>query len=516
MKNRTIYLFLLIAGLASCSKTKKEPFPNIIFILADDMGYGDVSALNPEGKISTPNIDRIAENGVIFRDAHSSSAVCTPTRYGILTGRYNWRSTLKKGVLNGYSKPLIPEGRTTVASMLKQQGYHTACIGKWHLGWDWHNAEKGNDSVDFSQPIKHGPTSLGFDYFYGFSGSLDMPPYVYVENDRPTALPDRLTVGNNTPLGESGSDGSFWREGPTGSDFDLWDCLPNLTRKAVKYIDERAEAEQPFFLYFPMPAPHTPILPTEAFKGKSGINTYADFVMMVDHMVGKVTRALEENGVLENTLLVFTSDNGCSPWADFKTLADAGHNPGYIFRGNKADLFEGGHHIPCVAQWPAGIKVPHEVAQTVCLNDFMATFAALTGYMLTDNEAEDSFNLLPALINENHNQPVREALVHHSINGSFAIRKGDWKLLLAAGSGGWSSPRPGAEEEGLPPVQLYNLKDDPAETNNLQEKYPEVVNELAVLLKKLITEGRSTPGALQENDGDMQWEQQKWTDFAKQ
>ena len=495
--------------LAACTSKAEKKAPNIIFILADDLGYGDISVLNTESKIQTPNIDRIARNGVTFTDAHSGSAVSTPTRYGILTGRYCWRSPLKSGVLNGYSKPLISPDRTTMAGMLQQYGYHTACIGKWHLGWDWAHKDGETDSVDFSRPIANGPVSCGFDYFYGFSGSLDMPPYVYVENDRPTALPDRVTVGNNIAVGAAGSDGSYWRTGETGSDFSHEDCLPNLNRRAVSYINEKANSEQPFFLYYCLPAPHTPILPVKEFQGKSKLNPYADFVLMVDYMVGEIIQALEKNGITDNTLLVFASDNGCSPWADFPFLTEHGHNPSYVYRGTKADLYDGGHRIPCMLQWPARVK-PHVVDQTICLTDFMASFAELTKYELKDNEAEDSFSLLPVVFNINHKEQIREAIVHHSINGSFSIRKGQWKLLLASGSGGWSSPRPGEETPEAPNIQLYDMSTDIGEKQNVQDEHPEVVADLKALLTKYIKDGRSAPGAVQSNDGEYPWKQLDW------
>lgn len=501
-------LLLLGAGgfiiIPSCTGVRDLPEkPNIVFILADDLGYGDISSLNPESKIRTPNIDRIARSGVTFTDAHSSSAVSTPTRYGLLTGRYNWRSELKSGVLNGYSRALIHPGRKTLPAMLKEKGYTTACIGKWHLGWDWYNIEKGKDSIDFSKPISNGPLSRGFDYFFGISASLDMPPYVYVENNLPTSVPDRVTKGNNIQYGNPGYDGSYWREGPTGSNFYHIDCTPEFFRRAEKYISEHLGSEKPFFLYLALPSPHTPILPSDEFKGKSGLNLYGDFVLMIDDAVGRILNILKKNKDGRNTIVVFTSDNGTSPWADIQTLESKGHKTSYIFRGYKADLYEGGHRIPCLMQWPGVIKKPHKVEQTVCLNDFMATFAAITNYQIKDNEAEDSYNLLPAVLNNGYKKVIREATVHHSINGSFAIRKGDWKLLLAPGSGGWSFPRPGKEDKGLPPVQLYNIKEDPCEKVNLQDKYPEVVNELRNLLLKYIREGRSTPGTSQKNDGEL-------------
>jgi len=476
--------------------------PDIVFILADDLGYGDISCLNPESKIMTPNIDRIAKSGVTFTDAHSGSAVSTPTRYGILTGRYSWRSELKSGVLNGYSPALIPENRKTMPQMLKEKGYNTACIGKWHLGWKWSNIEKGEDSIDYSLPIKEGLTERGFDYFFGISASLDMPPYVYVENDHVTALPDRITSGNNISAGNPGYDGSFWREGPTGSDFEHIDCTPEFFRRAAKYIQEMSSQDKPYFLYLALPSPHTPILPTEEFKGKSGINPYADFIIMIDKEIGALLDIIEKSERGKNTIIVFTSDNGTAPWADIKTLESKGHRTSYIFRGHKADLYEGGHRVPCLMMWPSKIKRPHVVEQTVCLNDFMATFAAITDYKIKDNEAEDSYNLLPAILKPGYKKIIREATVHQSVFGNLAIRKGDWKLLMTPGSGGWSYPRPGKEEEGLPPVQLFNLKDDPSEQKNLQAEHPEIVKELTELLIKYIKEGRSTPGVPQKNEGE--------------
>ena len=495
MKN----VFLATAAILSLlSCTEKQKQPNIIFILADDMGYGDVSYFDNNSKLKTENLDRMAQEGVVFTDAHSSSSVSTPTRYGILTGRYNWRSTLKNNVLYGYDKALIPADRETMASMLRKNGYTTAGIGKWHLGWDWDNIDAGKDKVDFSKPVQNGPTTRGFDYFYGFCGSLDMAPYVYIENDMPTSLPDRETVNEGKY--------SWWRKGPTGADFVHEEVLPNLVDRACNYIKEKAKADQPYFLYLPLPAPHTPILPTEEFRGKSGISEYGDFVLMVDAMVGKVLQAVKESGEDGNTIVVFTTDNGCSPAAGIKEME--AHS---IYRGHKADLFDGGHRIPCILRWPEGTK-PHEVRQTVCLTDFYATFAAINGYKLMDSEGEDSYNLLPAIVSETEIDPIREATVHHSIDGQFTIRQGDWKLLLSASSGGWSAPTPTdtLALDSLPPIQLYNMKDDPSETTNVEAEHPEIVSRLRALMAKYVREGRSTPGAPQKNDGEYPWKELDW------
>lgn len=500
MKN----VFLATAAILSLlSCTEKQKQPNIIFILADDMGYGDVSYFDNNSKLKTENLDRMAQEGVVFTDAHSSSSVSTPTRYGILTGRYNWRSTLKNNVLYGYDKALIPADRETMASMLRKNGYTTAGIGKWHLGWDWDNIDAGKDKVDFSKPVQNGPTTRGFDCFYGFCGSLDMAPYVYIENDMPTSLPDRETVNEGKY--------SWWRKGPTGADFVHEEVLPNLVDRACNYIKEKAKADQPYFLYLPLPAPHTPILPTEEFRGKSGIGEYGDFVLMVDAMVGKVLQAVKESGEDGNTIVVFTTDNGCSPAAGIKEMEAQGHRPNSIYRGHKADLFDGGHRIPCILRWPEGTK-PHEVRQTVCLTDFYATFAAINGYKLMDSEGEDSYNLLPAIVSETEIDPIREATVHHSIDGQFTIRQGDWKLLLSASSGGWSAPTPTdtLALDSLPPIQLYNMKDDPSETTNVEAEHPEIVSRLRALMAKYVREGRSTPGAPQKNDGEYPWKELDW------
>lgn len=510
MKNKLLLAVPLLATGQLFSFAQERP--NIIFIFADDMGYGDVSALNPSSKIQTPSLDGMAARGVVFSDAHTSSSVSTPSRYALLTGRYNWRSPLKSGVLSGYSNPLIPKSRTTVASMLKRAGYTTGCVGKWHLGWKWDFTEpptaqdelsaNNKGVINYSSPIKNGPTTLGFDYFYGFSGSLDMPPYVYVENDMATALPDR-EVGSSDKYG-------WFRNGPTGSDFVHEDVTPHLTDKAIAFIERESSSEDPFFLYIPYPSPHTPILPSKEWQGKSGLNPYGDFVMMVDDQVGRIISELKRLGIEDNTLIIFSTDNGCSPAAKIEELEDEGHYPNYIYRGTKADLFEGGHRVPCIIQWPEGAKEQGKVSdQTICLSDFFSTFADIAGVEISDKEGEDSYSILPAIKNPDLKEAIRPATIHHSIIGEFAIRSGDWKLLVSPSSGGWSAPHPNNQEEleGLPPMQLYNLADDPAESNNLYSENPEKVSELLALLRKQIEDGRSTPGEPQRNEVSSYWKQ---------
>ncbi|MFT4856125.1 MAG: arylsulfatase A [Algoriphagus sp.] len=503
--------FVLIFGSCTLNRKEVKP-PNIIFILADDLGYGDIKAFNPASKIPTPNIDQLASEGMRFTDAHTTSSVCTPTRYALLTGRYNWRSSLKEGVLFGKSTALIPKSRTTVASLLKTKGYQTAFIGKWHLGWDWGlqadsvlrdlgiNAEDFSE-VDFKKRVLNGPNELGFDYAFGHAASLDMSPYVYTENGMVTQLPDRSTIDE----GEF----SWWRKGPTGADFIHEEVTPNFFERSIKYIQNQANQEKPFFLYLALPSPHTPILPPVKWQGKSGMLPYGDFMMMIDDYVGKINQALIAAGIDQNTLVIFTSDNGPAPAAGFDKLVEMGHLPSANFRGHKADIFEGGHRVPFIAKWPAKIKAGSVRAETISLVDFFATAASIADYSVSDSEGEDSYSITSLFDIKNQPATFREATVFHSVNGSFAIRKGDWKLILAKGSGGWSFPRPGdPSEENLPDFQLYNLASDPSETTNLQAEQSEKVEELRLLLTKYIQDGRSTAGPLQSNDKfEGEWKQ---------
>ncbi len=520
MKSNKIGLIISVVSLFSffsCNLNDEKPqYPNVIYILADDLGYGDVSVFNENGKIATPNIDRLASEGIRFTDAHTSSSVCTPTRYGIITGRYNWRSRLKSSVLTGSSKALIPNDRSTVASILKSKGYYTAFLGKWHLGWDWALTNpdsllgsgwdfKDFDNIDFSKSVKNSPNDLGFDYTYGFSGSLDMAPYVYVENGNATQIPDTIS--------ERTSKYSWWRKGPTSEDFVHEDVTPNLFRRSFKFINERSKENGPFFLYLALPSPHTPILPTDEWKGKSGLNAYGDFVMMIDSFVGQIEKVVKDAGIEKNTIVIFTSDNGCSPQVDFDLLISKGHNPSYIYRGHKADIFEGGHRVPFIMKWPKHIKRGKISDEIICTTDLMATCAEIVGYTLKDNEGEDSYSLVPLFDKDSLDKPLREATVHHSNNGSFAIRKGEWKLILCPDSGGWSFPTSNDSEAlaTLPKHQLYNLKNDPGETKNLFIENTEKATELKNLLKAYIVNGRSTPGIPQKNDSiDFEWKQIKF------
>ncbi|MDT8390716.1 MAG: arylsulfatase [Lentisphaeria bacterium] len=503
--------------------------PNIVFFFVDDMGYGDASCLNPDGKIKTPNIDRLAVEGMIFTDAHASSAVCSPSRYSVLTGRYNWRSTLQKGIVGVYGDALIAEDRLTVPGFLKQHGYHTGCIGKWHLGQSWdfdiqdgvfraaasygqHDAtlppdreataeERDRWEEAFSRPTKGGPTARGFDYYFGVDVP-NWPPYCFIENDRPVGipsewLPSRLCGDNQASI-----------TGPAMPYWHFEQLLPTWAKKADAYIKDRAEADEPFFLYLPMTSPHTPLAVNKRFIGSSGLNNlYADLVIETDHVFGQVLQSLEENGLADNTLVIFASDNGCAHYVGVKEVSHGhcesamepqGHFPSGPFRGYKSDAWDGGHRVPCVARWPGVIEPGGECGELVCLSDLMATCAEIVEDRLPDSAGEDSASLLPLF--KNPGAPVRDHIVHHSINGKFAIRDKRWKLVLCPGSGGWTLPDKHAAEEGLPLVQLYDMRNDPGETTNLHKQEPTRVKAMLSLLKKLIADGRSTPGATQRND----------------
>ncbi|MCA9261254.1 MAG: arylsulfatase [Planctomycetales bacterium] len=477
-------LATLQAGRAQSPKdsaTDSPPSrPNIVFILCDDLGIGDVHVFNPQrGKILTPYLDQLARDGMRFTDAHSSSAVCTPSRYSILTGRYCWRSRLQSGVLGGESAPLLASNRLTVAEFLQRQGYATACLGKWHLGLEF-GARK------FVDPILNGPLQHGFDSFFGISASLDMPPFAWIDGNRFTEEPTATKT--------------WLREGPAGPSFEAIDVLPTLTRKACEFIRSKADQEgSPYFLYLAYASPHTPIVPTPEWRGKSGLGEYADFVMQTDACIGEVLQAIDDAGQRDNTLVVFTSDNGFAPAADPQALERQGHFPSAGYRGYKADIWEGGHRVPMIARWPGRVAADSECSQLVGLVDFFATVGDLLELPIPGDSAEDSESFLPAL--EGRSEPRRKTQLFHSINGRFAVRDGSWKLELCPGSGGWGAPRDAqAVKQQLPPWQLYDLSVDPREQTNRYADRPEIVDRLGKLLETAVDQGRTTEGEPKPND----------------
>ena len=482
---------LLLATLA-VARAVEPAKPNIVYILADDLGYGDVQCLNPQrGKIKTPHLDSLAAQGMTFTDAHSGSSVCTPTRYGLLTGRYAWRTVLQRGVLDGSDDPpLIAAGRLTVPGFLKQHGYATAAIGKWHLGFesklpeaakvmDKKSAKRENGGkrapgslgLPVGSRIIEGPVTRGFDYFWGCSNARTMSGLI--ENDK--------VIENITPI----------------------TMLPRLGQRAVSYVAghaAEAKAGKPFFLYVALTSPHAPIVPTPEWQGKSGLGAYGDFVMQTDAVVGSVLAALDQHGLSDNTLVIFASDNGCSPAAGTNKLEQQGHFASAQFRGYKSDIWDGGHRVPFLVRWPGKVQAASQSKQLICHTDLMATCAEMLGAKLPASAAEDSVSILPALLGT-ATAPLREAVVHHSINGMFAIRQGQWKLELCAGSGGWGKPGDAdAASQGLPSTQLYDMSGDVAEARNVQAQNPEVVASLTKLLEKYVADGRSTPGPKQDND----------------
>jgi len=492
MKKAKNIIFAAIAGaafLGGCQNEshQKSDRPNIVYLLADDMGMGDLGCYNPESKIPTPAMDALANEGILFTDAHSGSAVCSPTRYGILTGTYAFRTRLKSGVLWGSSQMLIKDGEVTVASLLKKNGYNTACIGKWHLGLGWQTLEPGvqltdkweedNAKIDFTKPILSGPNSVGFDYFLGITGSLDMPPYLYIENQYSQGIPTEITK-------EGG------REGATVPGFKAKNVMPDLTQKAVDFIKNQ-NSEKPFFLYFPWAAPHTPIVPNDEYLGKSKAGNYGDFVVECDATVQRIVAALKEKGMYENTILVLTSDNGSSPHGfPIEQEIEFNHNTSNSYKGRKSHSYDGGHRVPFIVTWPKQIKTKSSSNEVICLTDLFATIADLLDYKMTINEAQDSYSFLPVLKGETYEKPIREATIHHSLNGDFSIRKGDWKYIDAKGHGGFAQIK-----ETVPPdsIQLYNLATDPYETTNIYLENMEIVNELKLLLEKYKTQGFSRP-----------------------
>ena len=480
MKNLSRLVAAILGAASAMQAAAESPQPakpNIIYVLCDDLGYGDVHCLNPQrGKIATPHADRLAAQGMVFTDAHSGSSVCTPTRYGILTGRYAWRTHLQSGVLGGDSRALIARDRLTVPALLGQHGYATTCIGKWHLGMTL------PDAKHLSGPIQDGPTTRGFDSFFGISASLDMPPFAFIDNNRYTEAPTATK--------------QWVRKGAAAPGFEAVDVLPTLTRKAVEFIGRHAGEKKPFFLYLALASPHTPIIPAKEWQGKSGLGQYGDFVMQTDWALGQVMDALDQAGIADTTLLIFTSDNGCSPAAGVANLEQQGHFPSANLRGYKSDIWDGGHRIPFIARWPGVTKPNSKCAQLTCLTDLLATCAAILGEKLPDNAGEDSVSILPLL--RGVDEPLRETVVHHSIQGMFALRQGRMKLIFGAGSGGWSKPGPDKST-----VQIYDMSGDLGELRNRQTDDTAEVARMTQLMEKFVADGRSTPGPPQNNDASI-------------
>lgn len=451
--------------------------PNIIIILNDDLGYGDPGCYNPDSKIPTPNIDRLASEGMRFTDAHAAGPLCHMSRYGLLTGQYPFRVRVD----DWRERPLIADGQMTIASLLKSQGYKTAMVGKWHCGFK----EEGYDKA-----LPGGPIDRGFDTYFGIRASTDIEPYFYIRGDRAVKPPTEHIAANNSE-GWSPVQGAFWREGGIAPNLKLPEVLPRFTDEAIEVINTR-DTTKPLFLYLAYPAPHTPWLPSEEWVGKSGASMYGDFLMMTDAMIGRVLNALDVAGMNENTLVIFSSDNG-PMWLE-EDVTRFGHDASGGLRGMKGDGWEGGHRVPFIVRWPGRVQPASMSDQMICFTDLMATFAALTNTSLPDGAGPDSFNFLPVLLGEQlADKPVREHLAVMSGQGMMTLREGPWKLMMRLGSGGFTKPAIIERGPGDPEGQLYNLADDLGEMNNRYLEDPERVKAMKAGLRAIRAATQTRP-----------------------
>lgn len=479
---RIVRVCLALALLASMPASNQQlqaddAHPNVVIILVDDMGYGDPGCFNPKSKIRTPNIDSVASGGMRFTDAHAPGPLCHMSRYGLMTGRYPFRTDVNRW----RNHPLIEPNQTTLASMLKQQGYRTAMVGKWHLGFE----ENGYDQV-----LAGGPVDVGFDSFFGIRASTDIPPYFYIR-DRRAVAPPTVPIEAHRSENWSPIQGEFWREGLIAPDMQLDDVLPRFTDEAIAVINQHAETQSadPLFLYLAYPAPHTPWLPSEEYAGKSQVSMYGDFAEMVDGMIGRVLSALEAAKMDKNTLLIISSDNGPVWYEDDVTRF--GHDSAGGLRGMKADAWEAGHRMPFIVRWPGIVQAGSTSDQTVCFTDLFATLAEATGFTLEHNDAPDSFSFLPVLHgNQPSQKTIREQWIMQSGSGFMLIREGDWKLINGLGSGGFSEPKRTKAGKGESAVQLYNLRTDIAETRNLAAQHPELVTKMLEDMSAIRSAGR--------------------------
>lgn len=479
---RRAFSSLALGGLAAAPLPAQTAPPNVVLILADDLGYGDAGAYNKDAKFRTPHIDSLARDGVRFTDAHSPSAVCTPTRYGLLTGRYCWRSAMKQGVLNGWSPNLIEPGRETLATLARRRGYATGGFGKWHLGLG------AAAKTDYGIEQRPSPNDHGFDEYFGIPASLDMPPYLFFHNRRAIELPTSTIADSGAP-----PRGAFWRGGPIAPSFKMEDVLPVCSARACEFIARHA-GRRPFFTYIPLASPHTPWVPNKPFIDRSSAGLYGDFMQEIDDAIGRVLAQIERSGAAANTLVILTSDNG-APWSELDARNANGHWANAPWRGQKGDAYEGGHRVPFIARWPAHIAPGRVEDETLCLTDLFATMASLLDIPMRPGMGEDSFDMLPALLGRKRPGPLREATIMHSSRALYSIRQGDWKLIEGLGSGGFTQPALVAPEPGGPSGQLYNLREDPREQSNLWSERPQDVKRLTELLDRYRQAPDSRPGA---------------------
>ena len=508
MKLTTLLTLTTLASGFWTLESAAENHPNILILYADDLGFGDLGCYNPDSKIPTPQLDKLATRSIRFTDGHSSSGICTPSRYALLTGRHHWRDF--HGIVNAFGKSVFKPERLTLPEMLKEKGYNTAAIGKWHLGWDWDAIRKPNvkatevgsgkrkrkqhgpDAFDWSKPIPDGPLAHGFDYYFGDT-VINFPPYCWIENDKVVKAPDTIMKTGGWKEIKEGN----WecRPGPMVSDWDPYQNIPTTTAKGVEYIKKQAKTKEPFFLYFAYPSPHAPIIPNDKFDGKSQAGPYGDFVYETDDSIGQLLTALEDSGQADNTIVIFSADNGPEKYA-YARDEKFGHWSAHPLRGLKRDIYEGGHHVPFMISYP-GVTKPGVSDALVSQIDFMATIASIVDYKLpAKNAAEDSHDLLPILTGKS--KSARTTHIHNTRANQYAIRHGDWVLVegkdgyMSGRNAGWEQRR-NYPPDDKSPVELYNLREDIGQRNNLASKHPERVTELQALLKQIRDQGHSAP-----------------------
>jgi len=510
-----------VVGVASCCSSlafaqAKADRPNVVIILADDMGYGDVAFNNPLARTKTPHIDKMAASGLCFTDAHAGGAVSIPSRYGLLTGRYMFRAE-KQDNYWGYLSPLIEPGRETIGSVMQKAGYTTACIGKWHLGLEWAKLDEskplilnkrmlGYTNVDYSKPVKNSPNDLGFDYSFILPASLDMPPYTFIRNGKaidpsivltaevyPKSMDDTEKAWDSKHVNEYDvywDRGVWWRNGEMSKSFKIEDCLDNIVDEGVTFIENHVKSnqEKPFMLYLPLTGPHTPWMPNNSFKNTTDLGVYGDFIAQIDHTVYRINEVLERLNINENTMVIFASDNGAA-WEETDNQL-YGHLSSGQWRGQKGDAWEGGHHVPLFIKWPAKIKKPQTYHHTTSLIDILATLAEMTGQEIDQRFAEDSFSFYK-VINGKWTKPIRDHLIYISSSGKLAITKGNWKYIDCLGSGGFTFPSRLKPSANSPKGQLYNVKEDKAELFNLYFKQTDKAVELTTFMQKIVDQGYS-------------------------
>lgn len=503
MKSTFFIMCLALCLFTACgTQNQDNKQPNIVIIYADDMGYGDLACQNPNSKIPTPNLDKLASEGMRFTDGHSSSGICSPSRFALLTGTYHWRR--QHGIIQSMGTPdFFRPNDITLANMLKEKGYATAAIGKWHLGFDWPSilTEAGKkvkkpiqiEHYDWTKTVSGGPCSRGFDSYFG-DGTINFPPYLWMENDEISQIPTEMVSREDYKAKEGNME---FRPGPRVAGWDPYDVLPTLGKRAVELVKNQSK-DQPFFLYFALPSPHAPIIPNDEYDGKSQAGPYGDFVFQTDEIIGNVLNALKEKGLDENTLVIFTADNGPEKYA-FDRIKNYNHYSMGQLRGLKRDTWEGGHRVPFVVKWPG--KIEKNTVSDITINqvDIMSTLASIVGYSIPNHAAVDSYDFLKVWTGK-QKTPVREATVQNTFKDQYVLRKGDWALVDSYSGEHSGAPMWFYEESGYPKLKkgdneglLFNVKEDLSQHKNVYADYPEKVKEMKALLKKYRTEGRSVP-----------------------